>query len=233
MLKIGAIIYSRLSSTRFPRKALAALGEKRVVDWAIEGAKLFSDSTVILATSNKEEDKELVEVAKENKIRFFQGELNDVAKRTIDCCNEFELDYFFRINGDSPFLNIPLMEKALEKLSNQEFDLISNLVNRSYPYGMSCELIRVETFAKAYDYFDGHHKEHITSFYYTNDTQFNIGALPVLSQDYSKIRLTVDTKEDLEILNVWQKNKDPNALYFLNPKQFNKELEELKNRRND
>ncbi len=232
-MKVGAIIFSRLSSSRFPRKALAALGEKCLLQWCIDGCKELSSIQTILATSNRKEDDALAEIAAKNKIKYFQGDLNDVALRTMDCCAHFELDYFFRINGDSPFLNIPLMQQALELLADEKFDLISNLRPRSYPYGMSCELIKVETFKQAYQSFDEAQKEHITSYYYTNPERFNIAALPVLSQDYSAIRLTVDTKMDLEVLAKWQKTRDALALYYLDSKEFNTELEDLKHRRND
>jgi len=230
-LKIGALIYSRLSSSRFPKKALAFLGENTVLDWCISGAKELAECKVIVATSNEVEDDELAELAQNRGVESFQGDLNNVAMRTIACCEKFELDYFFRINGDSPFLNLLLMKQALDILKDNKYDLISNLIPRSYPYGMSCELVKVDSFKKVYHHFDESQKEHITSYYYTNPEQFNIAALPVLSHDYSKIRLTVDTPYDLEILSKWQKTKDPKELYHLDPANFGKELEELKKKK--
>ena len=85
-MKIAAIIYSRLGSKRLKNKALIKLDHNTLLEHVILNTKkIRSLSKVVLATTKLKKDKKLISVAKKYKIDFFQGDNEDVLKRTIDC----------------------------------------------------------------------------------------------------------------------------------------------------
>lgn len=192
-----------MDSTRLPGKALLNLNNKKIVEWPISALLNIDGIRPILATSDREEDKELCNFAALHNIDISAGPIDDVAKRVIECCQKYEIDYFFRINGDSPFINLALLKKALSYIEAEDYDLVSNLITRTYPYGISCELIKVDSFIKAYKHFDTFQKEHITNYIYKNLESFKHKELQTLEVDYQKIDFTVDTEDDLRRLNYY------------------------------
>jgi spore coat polysaccharide biosynthesis protein SpsF len=120
-----------------------------------------------LTTSNREDDKILTDIAKKNKISYFCGDLDNVSKRVHDCVKHFNFTSFFRVNGDSPIIDKALLRKALTLI--HDFDFVTNLSPRSYPYGVSVELIKSDTFFKYQKKFNKDQQEHITKFFYENN----------------------------------------------------------------
>ena len=198
--KVGVIIYTRLSSKRLPRKALIDINGTSLIQNVINVCKKIESDHLILATSNLSSDDDLELIAFENEIDILRGELDDVAKRTVDCINKYDLDYFVRINGDSPILPIQLINNSLRdlKVNEDSIDLITNLQPRSFPYGYSIEIINAKTFKSSYSLFDEFNKEHITSYFYNYFNNFKI--VNVLSdiKIEADIVLTVDDLKSLE-----------------------------------
>lgn len=198
-----------MDSSRFPGKVLNEIGfNQKVLDFPIKALKSIDEITIIIATSDRPVDDPIKEYAISEGVNYFLGSLEDVALRTIGCCHEFNLDYFFRINGDSPFVNSGLLMKAIDLLKTGQYDIISNLIQRTYPYGVACELINAQTFEKYYPSFSLSELEHITSFFYKNLKEINFAELPLLGSDLSQIKLTIDTPEDFYIINSFFKTNN-------------------------
>ena len=154
----------------------------------------------ILATSNAKEDDILIEIAKKNNILYFRGDLKNVSKRVFDCIAEFKLEGFFRINGDSPIIDKFLIEKALTLFP--EFDFITNLHPRSYPYGISVELISAKIFSQHQKNFNEDEQEHITKYFYKNQKVVNTINLMANDKYNTEIVLTIDDMDTY--LNFWK-----------------------------
>ncbi|MCB0651976.1 MAG: hypothetical protein KDC85_11930 [Saprospiraceae bacterium] len=200
----AALIYSRMDSQRLPQKALKLLGTKKLIQWAIDGAIVLEGVEPILLTTDRSVDDPLVEIALTNGIRFFRGDTHNVAKRTFDCINYYNIDIFARLNGDSPFLSKKLLREGIRILeSSEQYDFVTNLFPRHFPYGMSVEVMRSDLFKKHYPEINTlSFQEHITSWFYNNTDQFRLYKIIDPSINDHDIRLVVDTAEDLEKLNV-------------------------------
>ena len=73
------IIQARLGSTRFPKKMLAQLGNDSLINWVLKRcSRVVGASKVILATTQKPEDDELVDAAYSLGIECFRGSEDDV-----------------------------------------------------------------------------------------------------------------------------------------------------------
>jgi len=81
---IVAFIVARLSSSRLHRKQLKRIGDKRLIDWTIENVKKSKFvNKIVIATTNDDENRELIDVAKELNVDIFlyNGYINDVVGR--------------------------------------------------------------------------------------------------------------------------------------------------------
>ena len=218
-MKKASIIISRLDSKRFPKKALEVLGDKMLVEWPINLIKNETNFDVILATTNREIDDELEKIAKKNNIKCYRGETNDIAKRIIDCCEHFNINYFARINGDSPFIIKDLLVDGFNKIEEKKVDFITNLVPRRFPYGISVEIFDFKFYKNLYNYFDTFEKEHATTYFYRNIEKYNPYFIEYPGNNDHDVRFVIDFKEDKERLE--------KIIKWVNGPIQNKSLKEL------
>lgn len=198
----AGLILARTDSNRLPNKALRSLGGKKLIQWSIDGIKALKGVTPIIVTSERKVDDPLIEIAQENNIHYFRGSLENIAKRVLDCVHHFEIEHFARINGDCPFLNLDLLQTAFAKINTtKDYDIVTNLLPRAFPYGMSIEILNSRFFANHYPSLIPAFQEHFTSWFYHRHEQFNIYKMSYPDGNDHDIRVVVDTPEDLESLN--------------------------------
>lgn len=217
----GVIILARLDSSRFPNKAITQVGGKKLIQHCIDEVKKINDVKIILATTARKVDLPLLEIAEENNLSCFRGEVNNVAKRVLDCIEYYNLDTFARVNGDSPLIRSGLIMQGFKLLHENSYDLVTNLIPRKYPYGISVEVINGYTFKNIYSEISQNesYSEHITSIFYQQNNRFKIGSISYPNEsDHSKIHLTVDTPEDKLTMD---------RLFKLDPKIAEKSVEEI------
>jgi len=203
LMKVGSIIYSRLSSSRLPRKALMDVSGRSLIDRVIDATLRIDSDVTVLATSDQSSDDELSKVATARQIVVMRGSLNNVASRTIETIYQHDLDYFIRINGDSPILPWRSINAELSNLkAGSQIDLITNLVPRTFPYGFSVEIVRSQVLIDNYEFFTSEHQEHITKYFYEKLEKFDVKKIcskeELRSDDFCS--LTVD--DDATLLNV-------------------------------
>ena len=197
-MKNGAIVLARMDSSRLPGKANIMIHGKTLLEWCIESLKGKSSYEIIIATTTREIDIPIVEIAKRNNIAYFQGSITDVAKRTLDCAKKFRLDNFARVNGDSPFIRRQLLNIGFDKITNPKYDFVTNLIPRHFPYGISVEIFKTKIFEQVYTRIkDPSHKEHVTSYFYEHLSNFHAHFLKYPYGNDHNIRLVIDTEDDL------------------------------------
>ncbi len=195
---VGAIIYSRADSKRLPNKCFLKIHNMYLFEYIYKVADKLKDVEVILATTKRKCDDELSELGKTLNFNVYRGEYEDIAKRTIDCANYYGLDNIIRLNGDSPFLNLPLLNSGIKVHLSREAQFTSNLFNRKYPYGISCEILSTNYLKDVYPKMNFQEKEHFTSYLYKNVKAIKNSESLELDIDLSKYRLTIDTQEDYQ-----------------------------------
>ncbi|WKN43250.1 cytidylyltransferase domain-containing protein [Tunicatimonas pelagia] len=200
----AAIILARIDSTRFPAKAVSEVGGKLLIQHCIDEVKKLDGITAILATSSRAIDDPLEQVAGQNNIQCYRGDAENVAKRVHDCVIKNKINSFARINGDSPFVRKALLSQGFRMMREGGYDLVTNLIPRKYPYGISVEIIRGDSFRKIYPEIiqSARYSEHISSVFYDQTEKFSVGKISGLEGvDYSDVRLTVDTKQDKQVID--------------------------------
>lgn len=200
--KVVAILIARMDSTRLPGKAmmeiagmpLIALVHRRVS----QAAQVHS---IALATSDRACDDALANWAAQAEIAVHRGSVDDVATRVADCAAAQGATHFIRINGDSPFADAGLIDAGVQLAFDSDADLVTNLMPRSYPYGVAVEVLKLKTYREALPHFTPEEREHVTQHLYRNPERYQIQALPpATTLGLTTVRLTIDEPSDVGII---------------------------------
>jgi len=200
--KIVGIVVGRMNSTRFPGKMEQLLCGIPLLQFVINRAeKALHPWPVIVATSINSPDDRINDIADRNNVECFRGDLLDVAGRVLNCALKYNADYFVRLNADSPMIDLQLISRGLQICQNTDYDLITNIHERSYPYGISMEIIKTSSFKTAYSKMNEIQREHVTSYLYQNSDKFNLLNIKSEIEFNKDLGFTVDFPLDLEKLN--------------------------------
>jgi spore coat polysaccharide biosynthesis protein SpsF len=189
-----------MSSKRLPGKALLKINKEPILQRIIKNLKYSNRiDKIIVATSNKSSDLPIISFCKKKKINFFAGELSNVAKRYKDILENNNFQYFLRISGDSPLVDYKLIDLMIKKFMTKKFDIVTNILERSYPKGQSIEILKSKIFIANYKKIKKNkfYKEHVTPYFYDNYSKFKIFNFKS-KKDFSSINLSIDTPKDLK-----------------------------------
>lgn len=201
-MRIGVIVQARMNSARLPGKVLKEISGKPILKYLLESLEhcRFID-VVIVSTSVENFDSDIVDFCKKNGVNYFRGSLRNVAARFKDTAQEYKLDSFVRVTADSPLLDCVLVDKATEIFRNSDFEIVTNVLERTYPKGESVEVLKTESFLEGYAQMNSQEDlEHVTKYFYRNHQNFRISNF-ALEKDYSDMQLSVDTQQDFESIS--------------------------------
>src|ERR1700741_3808508 len=143
-----AILLARLDSKRLPKKHFEKIGNEALIDICYNGLKKGKNYKIVLATSDREIDRPLVDWAKENNVDVYCGDAHNLKERIKGCIQTFGADFFARVNADSPFINSELIDEGFACLNSSDYDMYTNILPRSFPYGYSVEVFNAQAFLK-------------------------------------------------------------------------------------
>ena len=204
------LVQARLNSKRLPGKVLKYCAGKPVIKWTIERLKRTKyDTKVVIITSKKNSDNPIEDYCKEENITYFRGPLENVAQRYIEAAEYFGCKSFMRISADSPLIDPNLVDKGISISKENDYDLISNILTRTFPKGQSIEIISLRALQRLVkNKLSPQEKEHVTLGFYNNKNDFKILDFSNLNYNYSKVQLSIDTVQDFsEIESLLRSNK--------------------------
>lgn len=192
-MKTAAFVYARMDSTRLPGKALKPIGGRPMIDVVLDRALGVGVDTCVLLTTSRSIDDPLVEHVEERGVQVIRGSTEDLVARTLLAVETIAPTRFFRVNGDSPLFDCFLMKEALLKMGKAK--LVSNLFQRTFPYGVAVELFDTDYYVKNAVKVLADEKEHVTKHLYRTvekSDQLNMWQ----ERDDSALQLSVDTLDD-------------------------------------
>lgn len=198
LAKPTIIIQARLGSKRFPKKVLSKIENKPMIWYSIERLKGIPEiKQVILATTKNPQDEILLKIAKECNIMSFKGKTFDVLDRYYKCAIKFDADPIIRITGDCPLIDSVIIKKMLNKYMKNDYDYLTNTFPPTFPDGLDVEIFSFKTLQKIVHKAKlSSEKEHVTSYIQNHPKEFKIFNYEN-TKDLSKLRWTVDEKQDL------------------------------------
>lgn len=202
-MKVVCIVQARMGSSRLPGKVLKVICGKTVIEHDIDRLRLVENiDDIIIATTTKKEDDTIVEMAKKLGVKFFRGSENNVLSRYYFAAKENKADIVVRVTSDCPLLDYKVCDKIIRFFKqNRNIDYVSNTLERTYPRGYDVEVFSFEALKMAYEKAsETYEKEHVTPYIWQNTEMFKINQI-CNDEDYSNLRLTLDTKEDFELIS--------------------------------
>ena len=202
------IIQARSSSKRFKNKVLHLIYGIPLIQHVISRVKKSNKvSKLVVSSSLEKSDDNLIFYLKKNKIKFFRGDLKNVAFRLYETAKANKAKFFVRISGDSPLIDPKLIDKAIRISQKKKYDIVTNVFPRTFPKGQSVEIIKTSILKRYSKNFTKADREHVTKYFYNNSNKFKVKNFTF--KEKSKIvNLSVDTRKDLnQILKNFSKKK--------------------------
>ena len=196
-MKTAVIIQARMGSARLPGKVLLSVCGKALIQYLLERVQAANlGLPVIIATSSESADDPIANFCDQQAVDCYRGSCLDVASRFAEVIDEYSLDAFVRISGDSPLLDGEILRQAVEAF-DADADLVTNIYPRSYPRGQSVEILWAECFRETLPRMKKESdREHVTSFFYQHAEEFQIRNL-MQTPPLTATSMAVDTPEDL------------------------------------
>ncbi|HEY5600914.1 MAG TPA: glycosyltransferase family protein [Patescibacteria group bacterium] len=206
---VVAIIQARMGSTRLPGKSMKKILGKPMLWHIVQRVKKTKHiDKVVVATSTSSKDDKIVKFCKQNKIDYFRGSENNVLSRFYETATKFNAGVIVRITADCPLIDPAIIDQTIKKYLTGKYDYVSvatgaGVANKNvkrYPDGLDCEVFSYKILESAYfNAKSNDEKEHVTLHIWKRPKKFNLLSIKP-SEDYSKLRFTVDHPSDLKFI---------------------------------
>jgi spore coat polysaccharide biosynthesis protein SpsF len=194
-----AIIQARMGSTRLPGKIMQNLDGAPVLVRCVERTRRVATlDAVIVATTEEPADDGVVALCRERDYPCTRGSQDDVLDRYYRAAQQYHADIIVRITSDCPLIEPTVIDSVVHGFYATSCDYASNtLPPRNYPRGLDVEVFRFDALARAWrEDQNPAWREHVTPYIYRHPELFTLHTV-VNDVDYSHMRWTVDTPEDL------------------------------------
>lgn len=199
-MKIVAIVQARMGSTRLPGKVLKEINKKSLLNYQIERMNQIKLINQIVVATTPNGNEEIINLCKFNNLDYFIGSENNVLERYYQAAKKFDADIIVRMTADCPLIDPDVVNQIISYYLENNFDYVSNTQKRTFPRGLDAEVFSFKALEKAYNEANKDYElEHVTPYIYLNKNLFTIGQY-TQEIDLSGIRLTVDTREDFQLV---------------------------------
>jgi spore coat polysaccharide biosynthesis protein SpsF len=213
-MKVVCIVQARVGSTRLPGKVLKKIYDKTVLQHDIERLQRVENiSKLVIATTESKQDNQIIDECTRLNVKYFRGSEQNVLSRYYFAAKENNADVVVRATSDCPLIDPQTTEKIIDfYLKHQDiYDYVSNTIDRTYPRGLDTEVFSFQALEKAFfSASKEYEREHVTPYIYQHPEEFKIFQYKN-DKDYSDYRWTLDTEEDLKVIELIYE-----GLYFKN-----------------
>lgn len=199
-LNFWVVVQARMNSRRCPGKVMRPVEGKPLLGYLVDRlADAGLAERLVVATSTLTANDCIEAYCKERQIFCYRGSEADVASRFAELFRKMDCDWLVRVSGDSPMFDPALVEAVLALAAEDpDADLISNVVQRTYPKGQSVELLSRASFVPAYEKMSAPGDlEHVTPFFYRNADEYKIISM-TNSDPCGGVSMVVDTEDEFE-----------------------------------
>jgi spore coat polysaccharide biosynthesis protein SpsF len=202
-IRVVAIIQARMGSSRLPGKVLADLAGQPVLARVVNRSLMAETlDEVVVATTTRPADDVIVHLCQERNWPYFRGSEEDVLDRYYRAALAFQAGAVVRITSDCPLIEPEIIDKVVKEFLSYypEFEDVNNYFERTFPRGLDVETVSFETLERAWR--EDHNpawREHVTTYIFRHPEKFSIRCI-TNEKDYSDMRWTVDTVEDLTFI---------------------------------
>jgi spore coat polysaccharide biosynthesis protein SpsF len=197
---ITAIVQARMNSSRLQGKVLLEFSGNTLLGHILERIS-FSRliSKIVVATTTNPADDQLVAWLKQRGYVVFRGSETDVLNRYYEAAKANKAQHIARITSDDPFKDPEVIDSVANMYLSQGLDFAYNNKPPSFAEGLDTEIFSFSALEQAeHTAKDPFEREHVTQHFYRNPDKFRQKNFSSL-KDYSHLRWTIDTAEDLDM----------------------------------
>lgn len=204
MRKLVGIIQARMGSKRVPGKVMIRLKSKPIIQHIKEGLeKSYDFEKIILATTSDTKNDEMCNFAKDylNIDVYREDSENDICARLHKSIKDSkDIDGIVKINADCPILDTKVVNEIATKFATSKVDYVSNKFEWTYPKGLSCEAISINSLKWCFENLTDEIDRELVCDYIKNSDGFT--KLDIRSTHQLGHRnWMLDVPEELKILN--------------------------------
>ena len=202
-MKIGCIVQARIGSKRFPEKILKKIRNKSILEIIKNRLeKIKSVDKIIFAIPDTKENYKLEKFLKKRNFLYHKGSEKNVLKRYYFTAKKYKLNIIIRITSDCPLIDPYLCEEMIQYFLKKNCNYLSNILERSFPVGLDCEIFDFKTLEKSYKLTNNKFNlEHVTPFMRVSKQFKKMNYSNNINLSGSQ-RWTLDHPEDLEFIKV-------------------------------
>ena len=240
------IVQARCGSTRLPGKILMSVNGVSMLEYEIcRIRKSEKINKIVIATTVNKIDDSVEILCKELGIDCFRGSEDDVLDRYYQCALKYpSYKNIIRLTGDCPLIDPKVIDDVIGLFERGDYDYTSNYFeikgndkseHKNFPDGLDVEIFKRSVLEIAHNNAKLlSEREHVTPYIRKNEG-FKKGFFSA-KEDYSHFRLTLDNKEDFEVIEFLIKNseKDDDYLAYIsllerNPEVMKKNMSIIRN----
>jgi len=204
--KIIAIIQARMGSERLPGKVLMELGNKPVLQVAVNRIEPASKiDLIVVATSDKAADDPIEDFCLKTNIDCIRGDEDDVCRRFFKVVESFPAEHYLRFCADSPMQDPRIIDQVIKKHLDDCADYTTNGVgsSRTFPLGMDVRIAKRQLFIDSFQKRNSSliSMENPLAYVHNNYKKYKLSLYKAKGKlKRPELRFILDYKEDLEIL---------------------------------
>jgi spore coat polysaccharide biosynthesis protein SpsF len=192
-----------MTSSRLPGKHLLECdGQPFIEHLLFRLSSVPSVDQVVVATTQKPEDDELVIRVLDLGAFVFRGSEDDVLDRVLGAARSFEADLIVEITGDCPLIDPSIVEQSIRMFVENSAVYVGNAHVRSYPDGMDTQVFPLSALELSSAMTnEAEDREHVSLFMRKNPQIFpplHLVAPPELH--WPELGLTLDEERDAHLL---------------------------------
>lgn len=203
MEKTVCIIQARMDSTRLQGKVLLKIMGYPMLWHIVQRIKKAEEiHQIIIATTNLERDKQIIQFAQQNKIIWYAGSSEDVLDRYKRASQLVDAEIIVRVTSDCPLIDPVTLDRAVKYYKNNDYDYVRLDVDNMFSRGLDVEVfskrLLFDTAEKAVDKAS---REHVTYYMYNYSKDVKVGRLPApIEYIHPNWRFCVDEEKDFKLI---------------------------------
>lgn len=201
--KTIAIITARMRSTRLKSKVLLPLYGRPALLWVADRcvqAKLVN-GVIIATTADPSNDPIETASGRDYLVYRYKGDEEDVLGRVLAVAKWINADIIVDISGDCPCVDPRHIDFLLARLTTEQADYASNIVERTWPDGCDIQTCQTEALIKTKKLYNPEH--HCSWNIMQHPETFKIiNWIAPLYMHYPELAITLDTISDYELLSI-------------------------------
>lgn len=209
MPRVVCVIQARLGSTRFPRKVLAELCGKPVLQHVIERAKEIDGVALVVVSTPASDAADLYPLTESCRVPLSIGPDTDLLKRYAIAARLTNADAVIRVTGDCPLLDPRIADEVLRRFRDIDGATSSQLTGiyvsndtrvTGFADGHDVEVFNVEGLMQAdRKATDPEDREHVGPWL----RRHCLCGIFYAPEPWTGPKLSIDTPEDLEVCRRW------------------------------